>query len=143
MNRIKPDVDIVMDILEAVIAAKPANVFTQSLLFQYKERGGLSKKQLEGLYLKAAGIDTIPAGKLATLQAIILKKPTRFKSPKPEPTPLYKKDEKTGQLIQDILNAFPMHKRVIFFQSKYNNNEVFTSAELAELQKFSKLLLKK
>jgi hypothetical protein len=48
MQRLKPDVDIVLDILKAVLEAQPLSSFTQSLLHQYVERGGLSKKQLEG-----------------------------------------------------------------------------------------------
>jgi hypothetical protein len=62
MNRLKPDVDIVLDILKAVLEAQPLSSFTQSLLHQYQERGGLSKKQLQGLYGKAQKIKTIPAG---------------------------------------------------------------------------------
>jgi len=73
MNRLKPDVDIVLDILKAVQAAQPLSSFTQSLLRQYQEIGGLSRKQLEGLLNKASGIPSIPSNKLATLEAIILK----------------------------------------------------------------------
>ena len=82
MNRLKPDVDIVLDILKAVLEAQPLSSFTQSLLHQYQERGGLSKKQLQGLYGKAQKVKSIPAGKLATLEAIILKRPTKDKSPR-------------------------------------------------------------
>jgi hypothetical protein len=49
MFRKKIDVDVVKDILEAARAAFPNSVFIQSLSQQYEERGGLSKKQLEGL----------------------------------------------------------------------------------------------
>ena len=63
MQRLKPDVDIVLDILKAVLEAQPLSSFTQSLLFQYQERGGLSKKQLEGLYSKATKVKTIPPDK--------------------------------------------------------------------------------
>lgn len=140
MRRIKPDVDVVLDILKAVAEARPDSAFVQSLLYQYQERGGLSKKQLEGLHGKAQKISTIPANKLATLEAIILKKPTRHKSELPPIEPLYKKDETTGGLIRAVLEKYPGHKRVLFFRLKYENNEHFTAAELAELQKFAKLL---
>lgn len=140
MQRLKPDVDIVMDILKAVLAAQPLSSFTQSLLNQYQERGGLSRKQLEGLYNKASGIKTIPGNKMATLEAIILKKPQRYKSEMPAAEPLYKKDEVTGKMIDAILIKYPEHKRVLFYKSKYENNELLTSSELAELQKFTKLL---
>ncbi|MBL0155336.1 MAG: hypothetical protein IPP93_18445 [Chitinophagaceae bacterium] len=143
LHRPKPDLDIIMDILDAVLAAKPGQPFVTSLKQQYIERGGLSRKQLEGLYQKAERIENIPTGKLATLEAIIMKKPVRTKSPKPEHTPLYTKDPEAGQLITDILVAFPQHKRVQFFHTKYNNNESLSGAEMTELRKFAKLLLKK
>ena len=53
MFRKKPDVDIVKDLLELTAVAYPASTFIKSLAFQYEERGGLSKKQLEGLLKKA------------------------------------------------------------------------------------------
>ena len=140
MNRLKPDVDIVLDILKAVLAAQPLSAFTQSLLNQSQERGGLSRKQLEGLFQKALGIPSVPPNKLATLEAIILKKPQRYKSALPATEPLYKKDEEAGKIINDILQKYPQHKRVLFLKSKYENNEVLSTIELSELQKFSKLL---
>ena len=141
MNRIRPDVDIIKDLLEAVLSAQPESSFIQSLLYQYQERGGLSKKQLEGLYNKAVKIKTIPPNKLATLEAVILKRPTRYKSAPPPPAPLYTKDEKAGQMIEAILAKYPQHKRVLFFKSKYDNNEVLSPTDIAEIQKFSKLVL--
>jgi len=140
MQRLKPDVDIVLDILKAVLEAQPLSSFTQSLLHQYQERGGLSKKQLQGLYGKAQKVKSIPAGKLATLEAIILKRPTRDKSPLPLAEPLYIRDEETGRMIKAILEKYPQHKRVLYYQSKYDNHEVLAAIEMAELQKFFKLL---
>jgi len=140
MQRLKPDVDIVLDILKEVLVAQPLSSFTQSLLHQYQERGGLSKKQLQGLYGKASKINTIPAGKLATLEAIILRKHTKEKSELPAATPLYTKDEETGKIIYTILEKYPLHKRVLFLKSKYDNNEILAASEVAELQKFNKLL---
>lgn len=140
MQRLKPDVDIVLDILTAVFAAQPQSTFVKSLLFQYQERGGLSRKQLEGLYKIASKTGVVASNKLATLEAIIAKKPKRFKSEIPPTTELYKKDEATGQMINEILAKYPQHKRVLFFKSKYENNEVLSVSELAELQRFKKLL---
>lgn len=142
MQRLKPEVDIIKDVLEAVLHAQPDSSFTQSLLHQYIERGGLSKKQLQGLYGKAQKIETISEGKLATLEAIILRKNIKYRSPLPENKPLYEKDEKVGKMIADILHKFPAHKRVLLFKTKYDNNEVLGSTELSELEKFAKLLLK-
>ena len=142
MQRKKPDVDIINDVIRAALSAYPGSSFVQSLSFQYQERGGLSKKQLQGLYKKAANIKDIPVNWLATLEAEILKRPTRYKSDAPLPAPLYTKNENTGRVISAILDKFPQHKRVLFFQSKYDNNEPLTATELAELEKFQKLLLK-
>ena len=140
MNRIRPDVDIIKDLLEAVLAAQPDSSFTQSLLRQYQERGGLSKKQLQGLYGKAQKVTSIPSGKLATLEAIILKRPTRDKSPLPLSEPLYLKDEETGRMIVAILEKYPQHKRVLFLKIKYENNELFSPADLADLKRFHSIL---
>ena len=109
MNRINPEIDIIKDILEAVLKAQPLSSFTQSLQKQYLERGGLSKKQLEGLYGKAQKINTIPVAKFATLEAIILRKHSKHKSELPENTPLYTKNEENGKLIDLILQKYPQH----------------------------------
>ena len=139
-QRIKPEVDIVSDLLKAVLAVKPDSSFIQSLLYQYQERGGLSKKQLEGLYHKAAKVAGIPENKLTTLEAIIKKKPTRYKSVLPPPAPLYTKDEHVGRMLEAILAKYPQHKSVLFLKAKYDNNETLSTAELRELQKFNKML---
>jgi hypothetical protein len=140
MRRIRPDVDIINDLLEAVALARPADAFVKSLHLQYQERGGLSKKQLQGLYGKASRIEGIPPGKLATLEAIILKRPTREKSSLPAAIPAYKPDEESGKIIKAILEKYPEHKRVLFFKSKFDNDEPLNQAELSELQRFEKLL---
>src|SRR5688572_12180419 len=140
MFKKKVDVDVVSDILEAALAAYPESTFIKSLSNQYQERGGLSKKQLEGLYQKSLKIKSIPPGKLATLEAMILKKPTRYKSAPPPPKPLYTKDEHVGELIAAILAKYPQHKRVLFFKSKYDNNESLSVVEIAELEHFNKLM---
>ena len=134
--------DVTKDILELTEAAFPDSTFVKSLHQQYLNRGGLSKKQLEGLYQIAQKVNTMPVGKLSTLEAIILKKPTRYKSDKPEPAPLYKKDEEMGKMITAILEKYPQHKRVLYLKVKYENNEVFSSTEVAELERFHKLLNK-
>lgn len=141
MHRKRLDVDIVLDVLNAAMIAYPSSSFIKSLLFQYQERGGLSKKQLEGLYGKASKIKNIPPNWLATLEAEILKRPSRFKSTAPAPKPLYEKDEKVGNMIAAILKKYPQHKRILFFYSKYENNESLSATELSELEKFYKLLL--
>ncbi len=138
----KPDVDVIMDVLNETLQANPSSAFVQSLLFQYQERGGLSKKQLEGLHSKALKLATVAPGKLATLEAIILKKPTRYKSALPVAAAVIEKDTTTGGLIDKILEKYPQHKRVLFYKAKFENNDVFTAAEKTELDRFAKILLK-
>ena len=141
MQRLNPDVDIVKDVLEAVLEAQPLSSFTQSLYRQYQERGGLSKKQLQGLYSKAEKIKTIPPAKLATLEAIILRKHSKHKTELPENVPLYSKDVVIGNKIESILAKYPQHKRILFLKLKFDNNEVLSNTELTELDKFHKLLI--
>jgi len=141
MYRKRPDVDVISDVLNATLVAYLNSTFVQSLSFQYQERGGLSKKQLEGLLKKAEKVKTIPSNWLATLEAEIRKRPTRYKSMAPPPTPLYSKDENVGQMISSILLKYPQHKRVLFFKSKYEHDEPLSAGELAELDKFYKKLV--
>lgn len=141
MYKKKPEFDIVLDLLTTAMEHRPDSTFIRSLHQQYLERGSLSKKQLQGLHDKATKIKEIAESRLATLQAKIIKMPDRFKSEKPELKPLYQKDETNGKLINGILAKYPQHKRVLLFKSKYDNNEMLSGAEIAELQKFGKLLL--
>ena len=135
-------VDVVSDILSAALRAYPESEFVQSLSHQYLIRGSLSKRQLEGLYKKAERISNLPVAKLATLEAIILKRPKKYKSEIPATEPLYKKDDQAEEMISTILDKYPQHKRVVYFQSKTKNNEPLSATELTELQKFHKLLIK-
>lgn len=141
MYKKKPGIDIIAKILDAVYQHNTDALFTMSLMHQYEDRGSLSKKQLQGLYQKALKVKDLPNSWLGTLEAIILKMPTRDKSPVENISPIYTKDETAGKLITAILEKYPQHKRVVFLQSKYNNHEKITAEELAELQKFQKLLL--
>lgn len=134
-------IDVIDKILDACYKHNPDALFIMSLMHQYEERGSLSKKQLQGLYLKAQKVKDIPTGWLATLEAVIAKMPNRFKSGTAAATPLYQKDEAVGKTIAEILTKYPQHKRVLFLQAKYNNNDPLTNTEIAELEKFKKLLL--
>lgn len=142
MNRINPDIDIIADLLMAVIKERPDDTFCKSLLLQYQERGGLSKKQLEGLLGKATKFTKSPPGKLATLEAIILKKHTNFKSSPSLPIVTVETDDSSLLLIDAILNKYPSHKRVLFFKMKIDNREVLGQTDKDELNKFAKILLK-
>ncbi len=140
MNNKKTDIDIINDVLEQCILAFPVSSFIISLYKQYMQLGSLSKKQLEGLHSKAAKIENIPPNKIATLEAIIKKMPTRNKSELPANKPMYEKDENAGGLITTILSKYPEHKRVLYLKSKYQNNDKLSSTEIEELKKFEKLL---
>jgi hypothetical protein len=141
MENKKSGVDIINEVLEACILAYPVSSFIISLYKQYISRGWLTKKQLQGLYDKAQKINDLSSGKLAALEAIINKMPTRYKSEAPtEIKPLYQKDEETGKLIQAVLEKYPQHKRVLFLQSKYQNNEPLSSTELTDLKNFVRML---
>ncbi len=134
--------DIINEVLEDCILAYPLSTFIISLYKQYQERGSLSKKQLQGLYGKAAKIKDISPAKLGTLEAIIMKMPTRYKSDLPAAAAMPQKDETTGRQIDAILEKYPQHKRVLFFRSKYENDEPLSPAELGELNRFQQLLIR-
>jgi hypothetical protein len=135
----KKKVDIVIEVLEDCIMAYPVSSFIISLYKQYNQRGSLSKKQLQGLHGKASKASISPA-KLATLEALINKMPTRYKSEVPPPKPLYEKEETNGQLLEAILAKYPQHKRALFLKMKYDNNEPLSSQELADIKRFAQLL---
>jgi hypothetical protein len=143
MNRIRPDLDIIADLLKESLACYPNSRFLQSLQFQYQERGSLSKKQLEGLYNKAASVNAIAPAKLATLQAIILKKHSRHRSELPVAAPGINKADELDKMSLEILAKYPQHKAVLFIRSKFGNNEAVTPTERSEIERLHKLLLKK
>ena len=132
--------DIINEILEDCILAYPESSFIISLYKQYLERGSLSKKQLQGLHGKASKITGLPPGKLATVEAIIKKMPTRYKSEIPAPKAEATKDERPGQMIEQILQKYPAHKRVLFLQSKNDGNEALSAADIADLERFVKAM---
>jgi hypothetical protein len=140
MQQNKQKLDIINMLLEDCIMAFPVSKFVISIYQQYQRRGWLSKKQLQGLYDKASKINGVSPGKLAALESIIKKMPTREKSSLPEPAPVFEKDKVAGELIESILSKYPAHKRVLFLKSKYDNNDLLTAADVAELKKFHQIL---
>ena len=142
MQAPKNKIDIVNELLEECILAYPLSSFIISLYKQYLERGSLSKKQLQGLYGKSSKIEGLAPGKLAGLEALIKRMPTRYKSEKPEAKPLYEKDDEIGQMIDDILAKFPQHKRVLFLKAKFDNHEPLSPADILDLKKINQLVQK-
>lgn len=139
----KPPLDIINMVLEECILAYPISSFIISLYKQYQERGSLSKKQLQGLYGKASLIKELAPGKLAGIEAIIKKMPTRDKSELPVPKPMFEKDEALGAMLNTILSMFPEHKRILFLKTKYDNNEVLAATETDDVKRILKLVEKK
>jgi hypothetical protein len=135
-------INVLLDILKQMVSTHPSSGFVNSLYEQYCNRGGLSKKQLEGLYAKAVKSGSVPQNKLATLEAIIKKKPTRERAAASIKNIEPVKDEITGRLLAGILERYPQHKRVLFLKMKYDNNEKLSPIEIGEVQKFGNLLLK-
>lgn len=125
-----------------MLQAHPNSNFVHSLYQQYCNRGGLSKKQLEGLHSKALKTESISQAKIATLEAIIKKKPTRERAAATITAPLPVKDMAVGEMLAAILEKFPQHKRLLFLKSKFDNNENIPATEIAEIEKFKKILLK-
>lgn len=141
MYKTRTGIDVIGKILDALYQHNPDALFVMSLMHQYEERGSLSKKQLEGLLSKAQKAKEIPASWLGTLEAIILKMPTRYKSTEPIiPSPIYQKSEEAGKMIAAILSKYAQHKRVLFIKARYDNNEPIGKEEMDELKKFCKIL---
>ncbi|HMJ47359.1 MAG TPA: hypothetical protein VK498_08515 [Ferruginibacter sp.] len=141
------EIDIIGDILKKMSELHPGSAFIQSLYRQYQDRGSLSKKQLEGLESKAAKSGDIPPAKMATLQAIILRKHAKHRSEIPVSQEIdlshaSKELSETNEKINHILAKYPTHKRVLYFKIK-TEKEGLTTAEIYELDNFVKLLLKK
>lgn len=139
-----PAFDVVLKVLELAHEKRPEAKFISSLLMQYRERGGLSKKQLEGLHSKASRIEEMPAQYLATLQAIILKKHTKEKSRVSSVSnkPAEQENEQNISMIHSILELFPSHKMVLLYKAKMESRQALSSAEKEQLKKFHKLLIK-
>ncbi len=138
----KKKVDVIDKVLEACYRYNKDALFVMSLMHQYEERGSLSKKQLEGLVAKARKVPDMPVGWLAAVEAIILKMPTRDKTP----VDLSKKSEpdlheKWITQCEAILQKFPGHKRVVYFDALLKQRKPFSSTEQQELEKFYRILI--
>lgn len=141
-QRLNPDVDIVAQIIRQVLEAKPEDVFCKSIYQQYMERGGLSKKQLEGLHGKAGRIKEISSGKLATLEAIIKKKHITERAAATITKTEIEIDTEAEKMITAILDKYPQHKRVLLFKANFTKDKTMPPADKTELEKFYKILMK-
>ena len=141
-SRINPDIDIIAYVLQEVLKQKPDDTFSRSLQQQYSERGGLSKKQLEGLQGKAVKLPGMHPGRMATLEAIIKKKHVTHRSQVSLVAAQPEKDDEAGQMITGILAKYPQHKRVLLFKANFDKDGKLPLAEKEELKRFCKLLMK-
>jgi hypothetical protein len=142
MQKKKDKLDIIDKILDACYRYNSDALFILSLMHQYEERGSLSRKQLQGLYAKASKIKDMPVNWLATLEATIQKMSVRDKTPVTENTPVFLNQNSIATTIDEILQKYPQHKRVLFLQAKMKNKEAISTAEIAEIEKFKKLLIR-
>jgi hypothetical protein len=140
-------IDVIDKLLSLCYAHNKDALFIMSLMHQYEERGSLSKKQLEGLLLKAQKIKEIPAHQIAAVEAIVLKMPTRDKTPVQKTAPAINEAQAqiSASLAQtdQILALYPAHKQVLLLKSKLSSNQPLTPQEQADLNKFVKILVKK
>lgn len=135
-------VDVTLSILETLLKEKPESTFVGSLHQQYCNRGGLSKKQLEGLLAKAQKSSSISTAKIATLEAIIKKKPTRYKSEKITTIADTTVNSEIEHTLKIILENYPQHKAAKHLQSKLDNREQLSKAEEDDIKRWHKLLIK-
>lgn len=139
----RPRFDIIEEVLEDALEAMPLSSMLIGLFKQYNQRGFLTKKQLMGLHDKAKQAQSSASGKLATLEALIKKMPNRVKSELPTISSDFQKDPTVQPILDEILSKFPQHKRALFLQSKYDNNEEIIPQEMQELRQFQKVAAKK
>lgn len=141
----KPGVDVILDVLLILRESNPDSPFIESLLNQYRERGSLSRKQLQGLVSKGKKAGSVPESKLSTIEAIILKMPVREKTP-PTISAIIEEETKDPQIqeqLNHILAVFPSHKRALYLKTKYDNGESVTPAEKKELIQFLEVARKR
>ena len=140
-------IDVIDKLLSLCYAYNKDALFIMSLMHQYEERGSLSKKQLEGLLLKAQKIKEIPAHQIAAVEAIVLKMPTRDKTPVQKTTPAISEAEAhivaARAQTEQVLAVYPSHKQVLLLRSKLMSHQSLTPQEQADLSKFVKILIKK
>ena len=140
-------IDVIDKLLSLCYAHNKDALFIMSLMHQYEERGSLSKKQLEGLLLKAQKIKEIPAHQIAAVEAIVLKMPTRDKTPVQKTPPAMSEAEAqiSASLVQaeQILAVYPSHKQALLLKYKLSSKQPLTPQEQADLTKFVKILVKK
>lgn len=135
-------IDVIDKLLNACYQHNKDALFVMSLMYQYEERGSLSRKQLEGLLHKARKFEEIPVGLIAAVEAIVLRMPVRQKSETPilkdTPQTLFQVQEK---LVNEILACYPTHRQVLIYRQKLSLKQELDNTEFATLQRFHKKLV--
>lgn len=139
---VKQRIDIIDKVLNACYQHNPDALFIMSLMHQYEERGSLSRKQLQGLLLKAQKVKDIPPNWLATLEATILKMPVREKAAASPSSIKQEEPSKEATLIDHLLAKYPEHKAVLLLKQKLQKYQSLTPPEQTELERLARLLLK-
>lgn len=134
--------DITLFILEALLEKQPDHPFSKSLHQQYCNRGGLSKKQLQGLYAAARKSGVVSETHLATLEALIQRKPTRYRSEKVTKAPEFNRNQEVAPLLKNLLEKYPQHKMALFLQNKLHLRQPLTDADIQEVRRLTRILLK-
>lgn len=142
LYNMKQRIDVIDKVLNACYQHNPDALFIMSLMHQYEERGSLSRKQLEGLFLKAQKVKDMPPNWLATLEATILKMPVREKAAATPANTKQEEPSKEAQLIDQLLAKYPQHKAVLLLQQKLYKHHSLTPPEQTELERLARLLLK-
>lgn len=136
----KQGVDVIDKVLEACYAADKDSLFIMSLMHQYEDRGFLTKKQIQGLHDIAKKQSEIPAGWIATLEAMIAKLPNRDKTPVTS-VAVIAAPPKELLLAEEILARYPHHKAVKSMHTRLLQHFMLNPAEKTELNKLYKLLI--
>src|SRR4029078_1989754 len=129
----KATYDFLQEVFEWVFYNMPIhanNSYMRKLYDFYKEKGGLSGKQLQALLDKINSINVKPSFNPATLEAMIKKKAVKYRSAIPPPVETVIDDSaEFRSMIDEILRIAPNHKTVLFYRTKMDNREPLSQAE--------------
>lgn len=134
----KKELDVVDKILNACYEHNKDALFVMSLMHQYEARKWLTKKQLQGLYLKAKKIESIPNGWLATLEAIINKMPNRDKTIIETKITLTQNNDALFQKINLILQKYPHHKTILALKEKIEKEKTASQIDIKTIEQIFK-----
>lgn len=91
---------------------------------------------------KALQSKNVSTAKIATLEAIIKKKPTRYKSEKITTIADTQVNGEIENALKKILEKYPQHKMALLMQSKVKHGDPLSKTEEDEIKRLAKLLYK-